>query len=377
MKITKRDEDQMPTWIPRATFTVIGAVLLTYVSIKILGRVEQLVSWLIMALFLSFAIEPVVNTLEKRGWKRGAATGLILGGLILLLLVLVGAMVPLVISQVKDLVASAPIWVNRISDTLNNWFGVHITTEQLLDKIQSANLSLASTTTNIAGNLLTITTKIVSAVFETVTVFLFTYYLVSEGPKVRRKLLTLLPKRQQKIVLETWEIAIDKTGGYLYSRLALGVISSIAALIVLSIIGVPFALPLALWFGFISQFIPVVGTYIAAAIPILVALLENPWSALVFLIYIVLYQQIENYVLSPKITAHTMQLHPAVAIIAALAGGSIKGALGAFLALPLAAIIQSSVGTYLIRHDVIEADGDLLGIDADDAAKIHKISDKN
>ena len=375
MKTTKHDEDQMPTWIPRATFTVIGAVLVTYVSLKILGRVEELVSWLIMALFLSFAIEPVVNTLERRGWKRGAATGLILGGLILLLLVLVGAMVPLVISQVRDLVASAPTWVTRVSNTLNDMFGIKITTQQILSKIQTANISLASGATNIAGNLVTVSTKIIGAIFQTATVFLFTYYLVSDGPAVRRKLLTLLPKRQQKIVLETWEIAIEKTGGYLYSRIALGVISSIAALIVLSIIHVPFALPLALWFGFISQFIPVVGTYIAAAIPILVALLENPWSALIFLIYVIFYQQIENYLLSPKITAHTMQLHPAVAIIAVLAGGSIKGALGAFLALPLAAIIQASVGTYLIRHDVIEADGDLLGVDADEVTKSKKHTD--
>jgi predicted PurR-regulated permease PerM len=119
---------------------------------------------------------------------------------------------------------------------------------------------------------------------------------------------------------------------------------------------VPFAVPLALWQGFVSQFIPVVGTYIAAAVPLLVALLEDPWSALFFLIFVVVYQQIENYLLSPRITARTMQLHPAVAFGAALAGGSISGLIGAFMALPAAAVIQATVSTYLKRHEVIESE---------------------
>ena len=108
--------------------------------------------------------------------------------------------------------------------------------------------------------------------------------------------------------------------------------------------------------GLVSQFIPVVGTYIAAAVPLLVALLEDPWSALFFLIFVVVYQQIENYLLAPRITARTMQLHPAVAFGAALAGGSISGLIGAFMALPAAAVIQATVSTYLTRHEVVESE---------------------
>jgi predicted PurR-regulated permease PerM len=106
--------------------------------------------------------------------------------------------------------------------------------------------------------------------------------------------------------------------------------------------------------GLVSQFIPVVGTYIGAAVPLLVMLLSDPWSALIFLIYVVVYQQIENYLLSPRITARTMQLHPAVAFFAALAGAAISGILGAFMALPAAAVIQATVSSYLTRHEVVE-----------------------
>jgi predicted PurR-regulated permease PerM len=132
--------------------------------------------------------------------------------------------------------------------------------------------------------------------------------------------------------------------------------------VVLTATGVPFALPLALWMGIISQFIPVIGTYIAVVVPLLVALLENPLSALILIIYVVIYQQIENYIISPKLTARTMQLHPAIAISSAIAGGSLYGPVGAFLSLPAAAILQVVVGSYLQKHELIEDDGDLLGI---------------
>jgi predicted PurR-regulated permease PerM len=165
---------------------------------------------------------------------------------------------------------------------------------------------------------------------------------------------SVLTPRRQREVLDIWEVAIEKTGGYLYSRLLLAAISAFFSFIVLMILGVPFAVPLALWMGFVSQFIPVVGTYIAAAVPLLVALLSDPWSALFFLIYVLIYQQIENYLFSPRITARTMQLHPAIAFFAALAGASLNGVVGAFLALPAAAIIQAIISSYMTRHEVVE-----------------------
>jgi predicted PurR-regulated permease PerM len=165
---------------------------------------------------------------------------------------------------------------------------------------------------------------------------------------------SVLTPRRQREVLAVWDIAIDKTGGYLYSRLLLAIANATATFIVLTVLGVPYAVPLSLWQGFVSQFIPIVGTYIAAAIPLLVALLEDPITALIFLIFVLIYQQIENYVLSPRITARTMQLHPAVAFGAALGGGLIGGLLGAFMALPAAAVIQAVVSSYLTRHEVVE-----------------------
>jgi predicted PurR-regulated permease PerM len=108
--------------------------------------------------------------------------------------------------------------------------------------------------------------------------------------------------------------------------------------------------------GLVSQFIPTIGTYIAMALPLLVAVVEHPLDALVLLIFFTVYQQIENYLLSPRITSRTMQLHPALAFGCAIAGAGISGVVGAFLALPVAAIIQAIGSTYIHRHDVEESE---------------------
>ena len=354
--------DDMPSWLPRATLLIIGTLLTAYFGLQLIVRLKDLVFWLMAALFLTFALEPLVNNLQKRGWKRGLATGVILVIFLLVAIIFIAAMVPLIITQVKELIQSAPDWVNRISNGLQQNFNITVTTEQLLNQIQSANVSLGSTATNVAGNILQLSNKILGGIFQLFTILLFTFYFVAEGPQIRRRLLSLIPANQQKIVLETWEVAIEKTGGYLYSRLLLAIISSVVTFVLLTIINVPFALPLAMWMGLLSQFIPVVGTFIAAALPLVVASLENPWSALVLVVYVILYQQFENYILGPRITARTMQLHPAIAVGAALIGGSLAGVLGAFLALPVAAIIQVTVGAYIKRHTVIDSDGDLLGV---------------
>ena len=343
---------RMPPWIPRLLVLIALVFFASYAAFTLFRRLRDLVVWLIIALFLSFALEPAVNWLVARGWRRGAATGAVLFALVLVGTVMVAAMVPLVIDQVQELVERVPDWLEQASVYTERWFDIELTGERILDRVANAQTDIQA----IAANVASIGAFLLGLLFQVLTVGLFAFYLVADGPKFRRGVCSLLPPRRQREVLAAWEVAIDKTGGYLYSRLLLAVINAGFSFIVLQLLGVPFAVPLALWQGFVSQFIPVVGTYIAAAIPLLVALLEDPWSALFFLIFVVVYQQIENYLLAPRITARTMQLHPAVAFGAALAGASINGLIGAFMALPAAAVIQATVSTYLTRHEVVESE---------------------
>lgn len=357
-----KQNQEMPDWLPRATLTVLGTIGLAALGFWMLLKLKDLVAWIVISLFLSFAIEPLTNKLEKRGWKRGVATGVILAGVLLGFGVFIGSMVPLVIAQLKELIQDTPRFADQISSFLYNNFSITVSTDDVVGRITSLGSSFGVDGGDVASNVLGVGGRVLGGVFQLLTIALFTFYLVVDGPNVRRKVMKLMPAKQQKIFLETWEVAIEKMGGYLYVRLILAGLSTLTTFVVLWLFGVPFALPLALWMGLVSQFIPVVGTYIAAAIPLLVALLENPWSALAVLVYVLLYQQIENYLISPKLTARTMQLHPAVAIGAAIAGGSLYGAVGAFLALPAAAILQVVFASYIWQHEVIDDDGELLGV---------------
>jgi predicted PurR-regulated permease PerM len=358
----EHSNSEMPDWLPRATFTVIGSILIVAASFWLARTLRDLIGWLIIALFLSFALEPLTNRLERRGWKRGTATGVILAGAIIIFAVFLGSMVPLIISQLKGLIQNAPHFVNQISTFVHDKFNITLSTKELIARLTEKGSTFGVTGSNVASNVLGVGGRLLGGIFQILTIALFTYYLVVDGPKVRRKVMTLMPPRQQKIFLETWEVAIEKMGGYLLVRLILAGITALTAFIVMTIARVPFALPLALWMGIVAQFIPVIGTYIALTVPLLVALLENPWSALALLIYAIIYQQIENYIISPKLTARTMQLHPAIAIGSAIAGGTLYGPVGAFLALPAAAILQVVMSSYAFRHEIIEDDGDLLGI---------------
>jgi predicted PurR-regulated permease PerM len=179
---------------------------------------------------------------------------------------------------------------------------------------------------------------------------------VADGPKLRRIVCSALPPRNQERVLFIWEQAIEKTGGYFYSRLLLAVINGAGMYITLRVFSVPFAAPLAIFEGLVAEFIPIVGTYIAGAAPVLVAALFSLSAGIAALAYVLIYQQIENYLLSPRLTAKTMALHPALAFAAALIGGALGGVLTAFLALPVAGVVQAAAGAYGRRYEVVKSD---------------------
>jgi len=342
----------MPPWIPKVILMLVGAFFGILAIRFLLVRLHDLIFMLVVALFLSFALEPAVNWLAARGWRRGAATGLVLVVLLALGGLLVASMVPLVVDQVRGLIDDLPGWLTRISRYTDRWFGITLSTAALRKQLQGADASLGS----YAGNAIGLGASVVSKVFMLFTIGLFTFYLVADGPRVRRTVCSVLPVERQRTVLWAWDVAIAKTGGYLYSRILLAAFSAVATFIVLLLLGIPFALPLALWVGIVSQFIPVVGTYLAIIVPLLVALLEDPLDAVFLLAFVIVYQQFENYVLGPRITARTMAMHPAIAFGAVIAGGGVAGPVGAFLALPAAAILQAGLSTYLTRHEVMDSD---------------------
>jgi predicted PurR-regulated permease PerM len=347
-------DERMPRWLPRAILLYFVGLASFGILQWLIGRLSTLLLDLFVALFLSFALEPVVNRLQQRGWRRGWATGVAFLGLVVFVAVFLFAIGAVVVDQVSQFIDEAPDYAQDAADFVNDHFGANVSVEELQNELTRQDGPAQNLATNLAGNALAIGASALGILFRLLAIGLFTFYLVADGPKFRRTVCSFLPPQRQRAVVETWEIAIDKTGGYLYSRALLALISALIHWAFFQAIGVPYAAALALFVGLISQFVPTIGTYIAGAVPVLVALANDPVDGLWVLAFVIADQQVENYLFAPRITARTMSLHPAVAFATVIAGAALFGAVGALLALPAAAVIQAVGSTYIGRHEVID-----------------------
>lgn len=347
--------DAMPRWVPRAIVLAVLGLAALDVAGWLLGRLKGVLVMILASLFLSFAIEPAVNALARRGWRRGAATGVVFLGLLAVGLAFVAAMTSLVANQVADFVDEAPRYFDDLERFVNERFDAEISFDEIVSDLTSEDGPLRNWAERAASSALDLTGQVLGALFQVFTVALFTFYLVADGPKLRRTICSRLRPDRQRTVLHTWELAIEKTGGYIYSRSLLALISAFFHWAALTAIGVPYAVPLALWAGIVSQFVPVIGTYIGGALPIAIALLHDPFEGLWVLAFVVAYQQVENYLFAPRVTKATMELHPAVAFGTVIVGAGLLGPIGAVLALPAAAVVQAVGSTYLQEHEVVES----------------------
>jgi predicted PurR-regulated permease PerM len=333
-------------------------VLTTTAVLWLLWRMRHLLFLVLIAFFVSLALEPAVQRLERRGWRRGVATGVVLFASIILVLVFVASLVPIIASQSASFIEQLPDYLTRLQEWAQNTFGVDLSLENLQQSLQDALSNLGDVAGDVAGGIIGVGAALAQLIFDGITVALFAFYLVADGPRWRRVLLSFIPPEQQRRALWVWETALDKTGGYLYSRTILALFSAVYTWAALTIIGVPFAVVLGVIVGVLSQFIPVFGTYIAAIVPTLVALFNDPIDAVWVLVALLVYQQIENLWIAPRITARTMSLHPAVAVGAVIGGIAIMGPLGAILSLPVTATIQAVASTWIQTHDVVMSDRD-------------------
>ncbi len=315
---------------------------------------QSLLFMVFISLFVAVALVPPVEFLAKRGWKRGLATALVFLVALLLAIGFLWALAPLFIRQISELIEDVPVMVNAVFAWLHNSFGFDFSDFE----IEDLGIDLASYLQAIGGTLIGGVVGVAATIggfliFAT-TVALFSFYMLAELPQFQKTILSAMPADQQRKALHVWDVAVENMGGYIYSRLVLAVLSATLTTIVLLILDVPFALSLGIWVGVLSQFIPVVGTYLAAILPAVVALTFNDvQTALIVVIYFVAYQQIENYVFSPRITKRTMEIHPAVSIAAIIAGAALMGGLGVILALPMTGIVQAIISESRKRHDTI------------------------
>jgi predicted PurR-regulated permease PerM len=355
-------EAEVPPWLGKAIWRgiwqLIAAALITAAALWLASRASALLRYLVLSQLLAFGLEPAVTWLHVRhGWRRSRATGVLLAGLLLLFTAIAVGIGSVLVAQVGQAAAQVPAWIDGLNDFAVRTFGTPLVSASSSARSGEATQQVVRYLQDHASDLLGAVGSLVGGIFTLFTIGLFTYYLTAYGPQVRRALLVRMPPERQRRVLWAWNTAIEKTGGYLYSRGLLALINGTLMFITLKILGVPYALPLAIFVGVVAEFIPIIGTYVAGVVPVVVALASvGPLAAVVVVAEMLVYQQVENYVLSPRISQKTMELNAGIAFGAALAGGAVGGFIGAFFALPIAAIAQAFLSTYSRRYEIVESD---------------------
>lgn len=364
-------------WLtPGRLASLVTVVLVAYAALVVIQALRGILVMLGVALFLSFAMEPAVQFLARRGWRRGLATAAVFLGVVLASLAALAAMVPLIIDQATDLVRSIPQSLDELNQFLAR-LPIDLDLEaspELREEVDRFTEDLGQRFGEIAlgaaGNVVNIGATAAGVLLRVLAVGFITFYMVADGPRMRQVLARPLSPDRQREMMAVWELAVAKTGGYVYSRLFIGLASALVHTGFLFALGVPFALPLGLWMGGMTAFVPLVGVYLGGVLLLVVAAINDPLDALWVLVFITIYQQIENYLLAPRVQAHTMELHPAVAFVSVLIGATLLGAVGAVLALPVAAITKALLSTYVRRHELIsELAGVPLPLDADEAPR--------
>lgn len=358
----------------RAGWVVVGVLAAAAVLRWVLADGGNVIFTLVFSFIASVAMEPAVGWLSQH-MSRGKAALLVmvgvgLAGLVFLVAFgrLLGEQIATFATTLPDLAQSAVTWVNQR-------FGASISYQDVLDKLGLGAGTLTSVATSVAGGLLGFVIQVLSAAFGTLTFAFFTFYFSADAPRLRNWMAQLFPPDRQEIIDTVWSLSVRKTGGYVAARLVLAAVCGGTAAIFMLIIGMPYWLALGIWTGVVAQFVPTVGTYIAIALPVLIGLVgPQPWQGVAVLAFALVYQQIENVTLEPRISASAVDVHPAVSFAAVMFGASLFGVGGAFVAVPMAALMLALFDIYANKYEVAELDDAVFAppegdeSDADEAA---------
>ena len=346
-------------WVLR-TLIIFGAM--ATIGFWIFSQNLSFILLLVVSLLIAIAMEPPVSALANRGWRRGGATGLVMFGIFLTLIGFLALFGGILFSQATLLITNLPETVENLTEWVNQSFNQQLDPNTIIDQLNIQPDQIAGAAGDFAGGVVGVISGIVGALFQTLTLTLFVFYFSADAPRLRRQIGSMMNSSAQQVLDTTWDITVKKTGGYVISKLIMAAAAGTAHAIFFSIIGVPYWLPLAIITGVTSQFIPTIGTYLGVLIPVLFVVFTDPKLALYIIIFAGLYQQLENYLISPRLSKITMDIHPAIAFGSVIVFANLFGVVGAFVSVPIAAAMVALFDTYGKRYELISElkDDDLL-----------------
>jgi predicted PurR-regulated permease PerM len=350
-------------YVSLGVLAVLAAAAAVYTTRAVLVRV-------LIALFIAVSLDPAVRALTRRGMRRSVAVlviFLIACGLVAALLV---SVIPAMVHQFQSLVHDFPGYIASLSDRSARF-------RQLTDRFHltgKVQELIASLPGKLGGGALGFTRRLFGAMFDTLTVLVLTIYFMADMPRLRHSAMRLFPRARRVHAGRVADVMVDKVGSYMIGNLLISLAAGLASFAVFAALGVPFAVPLAFAVA-LCDLIPMIGATLGAVICVLAALLTTElWpTTVVVAIFFVVYQQLENYFLAPRILRHTVSLSAAAVLLAGLIGGTVLGLIGALMAIPIAAALKVLLAERLRARDSADADADDAldadaALDADDAA---------
>tara|TARA_B100001173_G_scaffold125740_2_gene109238 strand:+ start:841 stop:1872 length:1032 start_codon:yes stop_codon:yes gene_type:complete len=319
-------------------------VLFIAISVLIFLRVKSLLFDLFVAIVLAALAEPVVYRLSKKVNRKVSA--FIAVSMILLV---IGAtffsIIPIMVQEIYFLSSQIPTYFDNFITYLNvEGFAV---SSQSLDLESQFNSLIKDYGSTVGSSVVFAGQGLLRTLGHIFIIFFFTYYLISEGDGWRVKLKESLPENLSNSIDQVWTIGVSKAGGFIVAKFILGILASIVLSLAFLLIGLPSPIALGVSAGILSQLIPVVGTFLGGLVPFIASISLGTTSMIATVGVLLIYQVIENYFISPKVTKSTMEIHPAVAVFSTLFGAYTLGGVGAILALPVAATVQGVLGIIL------------------------------
>jgi predicted PurR-regulated permease PerM len=331
----------------RVVLRVVLTIVLVVLCIYLIWLLRKPLSWIFIAGFLAVALSGPINLLQRR-MRRGFAIALVYLGLILIPVLFAAILIPPIVEQVNNLIDNTPSYVADLqdfvekNDTLRNLERDYNITAEL----QKQAATLPARAGSAAGILSDIGLGLVNSVFAGVTIIVLSLFMVGSG----RTWLNWIAERQGHERGEWLKRLFDRianaVGNYVAGALGQALIAGVLSYIVLLILGVPYAGSLAIVI-FLLDLVPLVGATLGAVLVGVITVFHNfPTVTIIWVIWSIVYQQVENTIIQPRIQARAVQVHPFVVLTSVLFGSTLFGILGALLAIPIAAAIQISIIEY-------------------------------
>jgi predicted PurR-regulated permease PerM len=336
---------------PSQVMRTVAIVLLTAAVVLgaffLLWKVRTFVGWFVIALFLAAVLNPAVNWLERRFRliNRPLAIALTYLGVLVALLLVVGIFLPVLVDQINGFIkfvttaANAPEGPTKYIEGLAKDNGLGGFVQRFEDQLDELRKQLGGVLQNLLSASGQIALSVAEMIAALATVLTLTFFLLLGSERYVNASVGLFPERHQPLVRRILGQSAGAISGYITGNLSISVICGITTFVVLLILGMPYAAPLALLVA-VLDLIPLVGATLGGALLVVVGLFVEPWKAVVLLVYIVVYQQAEGSLLQPIVYSRAVHLNGLVILIALLVGGQLLGIPGALLAIPVAEIIR-------------------------------------